>query len=167
MWDNFFVCQSVEKRKGKFSLWMGPMAWVVCVFMHLLPVGRGVDGRHWVPWTRRWACPCLVWPLIPGTRTYQGVKGEAMATNEADYSTGMVQRVRQEGRLQMRKVGVVMWRCWCPTHTGSEWAIQCGGECAFGLVDAVWFLWNYLWASGGQSVLGWELGSLRQTMLLL
>ena len=89
---------------------------------------------------------------------------EAMAVNEADYTTGMVQRVRQERRLWRREVGVAVWRCCCPTHTGMWW----NGLDIVVCILALWmFFWDCLWASSTQSALGWELGSLRERMLLL
>ena len=64
-------------------------------------------------------------------------------------------------RQGRREVGVVVRRCCCSAHTGNEVSTCVGGvvkrswwSCVhFGFVEAVWFLWDFLWASGGQSTL--------------
>ena len=60
-------------------------------------------------------------------------------------------------------VGVVVRRKICPAHTGNEVSSCLGGvaewpwgSCVyFGHVEAVWFLWDCLRASGGQLTPGW------------
>ena len=49
-----------------------------------------------------------------------GVKGEAMAVNEAEHTTGNVWKVRREERLLRCEVGVTVVRWCCHTHTGNE-----------------------------------------------
>ena len=52
---------------------------------------------------------------------WHGVKGEAMAVNEAEH-TGIVWKVLREERLQKCELGVtvVRWCSSCHTHTGNE-----------------------------------------------
>ena len=78
------------------------------------------------------------------------VKGEAMAVNEAEHTTGIVWKVWREVRLLRCEVGVtVVWWC-CHTHTGNE-VSSCVGRVVerlpslcvcFGPADAVWFKWD-------------------------
>ena len=86
----------------------------------LLPFGRGIEGL-WDS-TVWWACPpsrvtfepcqVLLW-------AWHGVKGEAMAVNEAEHTTGIVWKVRREERLRRCEVGVTVvgWCCHCLLYT--------------------------------------------------
>ena len=51
---------------------------------------------------------------------WQEVKGEAMAVNEADYTSVIVQTVGPEERRRRCEVGVVVRRWCCSAHTGNE-----------------------------------------------
>ena len=51
---------------------------------------------------------------------WHGVKGEAMAINEAERTTGIVWKVRREERLRRWVVGATVVRWSCHTHTGNE-----------------------------------------------
>ena len=68
----------------------------------------------------------------------QEVKGEAMAVNQADYTTVFVQTMGPEEK-QQRHVVVRKW--WCSTHTGNE-VSSCVGSVAEGPCGLVWFLWD-------------------------
>ena len=88
---------------------------------------------------------------------WQEVKDEAMAVNEADHSV-IVWTVGPEERQQRCEVGVVVRRWCCSAHTGNEVSSCVSGVvehlCVhFGFVEVVWFMWDCLWASGGQSTL--------------
>ena len=80
-----------------------------------------------------------------------------MAVNEVDNTGVIVWTVGPGERQGRREVGVVVRRCRCSAHTGNEVSTCVGGvvkrswwSCVhFGFVEAVWFLWDCLWASGG------------------
>ena len=103
----------------------------------------GVVGVRWAsPLSRVTFEPCqvLLW-------AWHGVKGEAMAVNEAEHTTGIVWKVRREERLRRCEVGVTVVGWCCHTHTGNE-VSSCVGRVVerlpslcvcFGPVDAVWF----------------------------
>ena len=85
------------------------------------------------------------------------VKGEAMAVNEAEHTTGIVWKVRREERLRRRE-NVVGW-C-CHTHTGNE-VSSCVGKASKSVcILALWMqcgfsgFVGFWWTSGGQSTLG-------------
>ena len=75
---------------------------------------------------------------------WHGVKGEAMAVNKAEHTSGIV---RREERLRRSEVGVTVVRWCCHTHTGNEVSScvgrvveRLGSLCVyFGPVDAVRF----------------------------
>ena len=78
-----------------------------------------------------------------------------MAVNEADCTSMIVRTIGPEERQRRCEVGVVVRRWCCSAHTGNEVSSCVGGvveqSCVhFGFVKAVWFLWDCLWASGGQ-----------------
>ena len=83
-----------------------------------------------------------------------------MAVNEVDNTGVIVWTVGPGERQGRREVGVVVRRCCCSAHTGNEVSTCVGGvvkrsrwSCVhFGFVEAVWFLWDCLWASGGLPV---------------
>ena len=145
------------------------MCAVLCMQVRLLLVGCGIDGPCFscgAHMSRRGGrIPCSV-TFDPLAVACQEVKGEAMAVNEA--SVGPEER---QGRCE---AGVVVRWC-CSAHTGNEVSPCVGGvaegpwrSCVhFGHVEAVWFLWDCLWASGGQSTLCWKWGSLRHRVVLL
>ena len=135
----------------------------------LVPVGRGICGpmlHLWgpQPWRDdKWACPpsgVTSDPCQVPWWAWQEVKGEAMAVNEADYTSVIVRSVEPEERQRRCEVDVVVRRWCCSTHTGNEVSSCVGGvveqswwNCVhFGFVKAVWFLWDCLWASGGLPV---------------
>ena len=60
---------------------------------------------------------------------WQEVKGEAMAVNEAAYTSVIVWTVGPEGRRHTREVGVVVRRWCCFAHTGNE-VSSCVGSVA-------------------------------------
>ena len=83
-----------------------------------------------VLWEGRWACPPSAVTFDPRQVlpwAWQGVKGEAMAVNEAENATGFVRTVRQGDGLRRREVGVTVGRLCCSTHTGSEVSSCVGG----------------------------------------
>ena len=58
---------------------------------------------------------------------WQEVKGEAMAVNEADYTSVIVRTVGPEKRQRRYEVGVVVRRWCCSAHTGNEVSSCVGG----------------------------------------
>ena len=81
-----------------------------------------------------------------------------MAVNEVDYTGVIVWTMGSGERQRRREVGVVVRRCCYSAHTGNEVSTCVGSvvkrSCVhFGFVEAVWLLWDCLWASGGQSTL--------------
>ena len=59
--------------------------------------------------------------VLPGA-----IKGEAMAVNEADYTSVIVWTLGPEDGQQRCEVGVIVWRC-CSAHTGNEVSSCVGG----------------------------------------
>ena len=98
-----------------------------------------------------------------------------MAVNEAHYTSVIAQTVGPEERQQRCEVGVVVRRRCCSAHAGNEVSSCVGGvmersrrSCVhFGLVEAMWFLWDCLWTSSGQSTFHGEWGSLRHRVWVL
>ena len=93
----------------------GVFAVTVCVNVgsiwawHREPVLDGEVGVSPVSVTFE-PCQVLLW-------AWDGVKGEAMAGNEAEH---IVWKVRREERLPRCEVGVTVVRWCCYTHTGNE-----------------------------------------------
>ena len=80
--------------------------------------------------TKRWACPLLGVTFDPCQLLLgacQEVKGEAMAVNEANYTSVFVWTVGPEERRGRFEVGVVVRRLCCSAHTGNEVSPCVGG----------------------------------------
>ena len=78
----------------------------------------------------RWACPpsgVTSDPCQVPWWAWQEVKGEAMAVNEADYTSVIVRTVGPEERQRRCEVGVVVSRWCCSAHTGNEVSSCVGG----------------------------------------
>ena len=71
----------------------------------------------WMLQTGWWACPLLSVPLAVAC---QEVKREAMAVNEADYTSVFVWPEERQRRCE---VGVVVRRWCCSAHKGNDLAV--------------------------------------------
>ena len=95
----------------------------------------------------------------------QEVKGRATSVNEAGCIRVIVRAVEPGVRRRRLGVGVVVMRGRCSVHGGNEVSPCVGGVaerrlriCVHsGLVEAVWFLWDCLWDSGGLPVVSQRL----------
>ena len=150
----------------------------------LPPFGRGIEGLCFDRGTRRCGgsevsvspVTCDLWTLSGASVGVAWGRGEAVAVNEAEHTTGIVWKVG--------KATKVWGGCDCSwvvlPHPHRKWGEllcgQSGGKAAKSLcvfwpcgcsVVLVGLFVGFRWTSGGQSTLGWEWVSLRHRMVVL
>ena len=70
---------------------------------------------------------CIYAGLIAASGACQEIKGEAMAVNEADYTSVFVWTVGPEERQRRCEVGAVVRRWCCSAYTGNKVSSCVGG----------------------------------------